>query len=119
MNLIGWMVSHAFSTDLCPLADVMQCSLRDQSRVWTKTLAWLRDHCETAPERPRRGCVSLVKLGYSQQHYGLRGAPKFRCGMRVLQTLWDYFHSAQGSTTMRSGNMSRRYKVTTPSLAGA
>ena len=112
--------SHTYKLpDMCTLADLKNASLRDQSRVWTKTLAWLRNNCDTAPAAPTRGCVSLVKLGYSQQHYGLRGMPRFRCGKRVLQTLWEYFHPEQRSTNSRSGNLNRKYKVTTPSLGGA
>eukprot|EP00435_Cladocopium_sp_Y103_P023529 s1438_g5.t1 len=41
--------------DMSPAADAVQATLREQSRVWSKVLAWLRDCCPTAPAKPIRG----------------------------------------------------------------
>lgn len=93
--------------DLDPEADVQQNTLREQSRVWSKVLAWLRKHADDAPEKPSLGCKSLTKYGYSQQHYGVAGCPKFRSGMRVLHVLWSYFNTANGTVS----NMNRRLQI--------
>eukprot|EP00435_Cladocopium_sp_Y103_P029385 s1966_g7.t1 len=69
--------------DQSPQADAVQSSLREQSRVWSKVLCWLRENCPNAPEKPVRGCTSLLKVGYYQQHYGLAGHPVLRTGRRA------------------------------------
>ena len=101
--------------DQSPQADAVQSSLRDQSRVWSKVLSWLRDHCHTAPAKPTRGCSSLLKVGYYQQHYGLAGHPVLRTGRRVSQELWDFFHTATGM----QANMNKRWKPRSHALGGA
>ena len=83
-NARGPIRSYALP-DLSPAADVVQFTLREQSRVWSKILAWawLGDHCHTVPSKPERGCSSLLRVGYYQQHYGVAGHPLLRCGRRV------------------------------------
>ena len=66
--------------DISPAADACQSTLREQSRVWSKILAWLRENCPNAPPKPALGCSSLLKVGYYQQHYGVPGHPVLRCG---------------------------------------
>ena len=78
-------------------------------------LAWLRCHCDSAPPKPSTSCRSLVKVGYSQQHYGVPGTPKFRSGMKVLEVLWEYFHTSKGA----SQNMNRKWRVHRSELGGA
>lgn len=101
--------------DQCPLADLAQCTLRQQSRVWSKMLAWLRENWHQAPGKPQLGCTSLVKVGYHQQHYGVPGTPRFRSGLRVLHELRSFFETSKGYRT----NMDRRWKVQQAPLGGA
>ena len=101
--------------DQCPLADLAQCTLRQQSRVWSKMLAWLRENWHQAPGKPQLGCTSLAKVGYHQQHYGVPGTPRFRSGLRVLHELRSFFETSKGYRT----NMDRRWNVQQAPLGGA
>ena len=100
--------------DLCPIADVAQETMRQQSRTWTKMLSWLREHADHAPPKPSKDCSSLVKMGYSQQHFGVPGCPKFRSGRMVFDSLWQFFHTECGSNP----NMDRRWKICRSHLGG-
>ena len=100
--------------DMCPIADSANETMRQQSRTWTKMLAWLREHASNAPPKPTKDCSSLVKMGYSQQHFGVPGCPSFRSGRLVFDSLWQFFHTDCGSNP----NMDRRWKVCRAPLGG-
>eukprot|EP00438_Fugacium_kawagutii_P027070 Skav214861 [mRNA] locus=scaffold16:523215:524075:- [translate_table: standard] len=96
------------------VADLSYNDLRDQSRVWQRTIKWLLKNWVNCPWAQLSKTSSLAKYGYAVDQNGLTGQPRFRSSTAVCSQLWAFFHASGGVRR----TLGRKWAVSTTAMAG-